>query len=251
MITNERFINNSSIFRLMKRHNLHSHTTYSDGELSPETLLAKAKQEGLDILGISDHAFAGKLPDDWQVTERLEQYLSHLQNIKNFFNGIELKIGAEIETDIYSTHPSQLPFDLLNKFDYVLFEYVGEKKNNGRDISQLIQIRKKLTIPAGLAHNDLQKNYDGEEAYIAKILSENDIFVEICQSEGLRNSRSETNGCQDYYKLFKPQLIEALVKNKVKVVIGTDTHSGDAVSQINDAYNFIIKNNLKYHELAI
>lgn len=48
----------------MKKHNLHTHTTYSDGETTPEQLLDAAKQKGLEIVGISDHAFSTKLLEE-------------------------------------------------------------------------------------------------------------------------------------------------------------------------------------------
>ncbi len=234
----------------MKRHSLHSHTTYSDGELTPIGLLAKAKIEGLQILGISDHAFAGKLQDDRQITNKLDIYLDELNGLKTSFQDIDLLIGAEIECDTSSLHPSQLPFDILNEFDYLLFEYINDEFG-GRDISEIVQIRNKLQIPIGLAHNDLQRNFEGRENEIAKILSDNDIFIEICQSEGRRNSRlaiiDDLEQRLDYYKLFSKKLIEALSKWQVKVVIGTDTHYGDAVSEINDAYQFILSNNLTPH----
>ena len=75
----------------MKRHNLHSHTTYSDGELTPELLIEKAKEERIELIGITDHLFAGKIPDDWQVAsmpdqiERIEKYVSYLKDLKTFY----------------------------------------------------------------------------------------------------------------------------------------------------------------------
>ena len=34
---------------------LHMHTTYSDGKLTPEELVAKAKEAGLTYMAITDH----------------------------------------------------------------------------------------------------------------------------------------------------------------------------------------------------
>ena len=36
-------------------YDLHTHTTASDGELSPEALVIKAKTSGVDVLAITDH----------------------------------------------------------------------------------------------------------------------------------------------------------------------------------------------------
>ncbi len=36
-------------------YDLHTHTTASDGELSPKELVIKAKANGVDVLAITDH----------------------------------------------------------------------------------------------------------------------------------------------------------------------------------------------------
>ena len=50
---------------------LHSHTTASDGALSPMDLLLRAKQQGVDMMAITDHdTVAGyrSVRDQWQDT---------------------------------------------------------------------------------------------------------------------------------------------------------------------------------------
>lgn len=39
---------------------LHMHTTYSDGKLTPEELVAKAKEAGLSYMAITDHDTVGE-----------------------------------------------------------------------------------------------------------------------------------------------------------------------------------------------
>ena len=252
----------------MKRHNLHIHTTYSDGELSPEEIIDYAKRANLKIIGISDHAFSTKLDEEKQITNCLEDYLIHLKRLKESSNGIELKIGIEIDVSkCFGADPEELPFYILNRFDYVLFEYVDTENEQWgrvgrRDISEIIEIRNQLNIPVGLAHNDLQKNYAGREKYIAAILSKNDIFVELNQSEshpdtGLGRS---TRDDSDYYHHFSDELIRQSARRfskwlpfveNVKFVIGTDSHSGKSISNVDDAYQFIRKNNLSCHKLVM
>jgi histidinol phosphatase-like PHP family hydrolase len=249
----------------MRKHNLHTHTTYSDGDLSPEQLVESAKQSNLEIIGICDHAFSTKISENYQITSRLEQYLNHLKKLQQSSNGINLKIGVEIDvSETYGTKPSELPFDILNRFDYILFEYVNTENESwgrvgSRDISEIIEVRNRLKIPVGLAHNDLQKNYEGREKEIAMILSKNNIFIELNQSE-CHPSREEgrnTREDSDYYQLFSDKLIEHLAKPKglpfiknVKFVVGTDSHSGKNLDEVNDAYQFIKKNHLSYHDLV-
>ncbi|MFX0184823.1 MAG: PHP domain-containing protein [Candidatus Hodarchaeota archaeon] len=57
----------------LKKHNLHIHSTYSDGIHSPEEIVKVAKQFQLSKIGICDHGFSKKLPASKQITDRLEQ----------------------------------------------------------------------------------------------------------------------------------------------------------------------------------
>ena len=97
----------------------------------------------------------------------------------------------------------------------------------------------------GLAHNDLQKNFVGEEAAVAQTLAEYDIFVEINQSETGRNTR----GGKDYYRYFSYDLLSSLQEYQVKVAIGTDVHRGYSLGQIEAALTFVNKYNLRVHDL--
>ena len=114
------------------------------------------------------------------------------------------------------------------------------------DISEIIKIRNKLNIPVGLAHNDIQQNYEGKEEQIANQLVHNDLFIELCQSEAGRNTRCGL----DYYHHFSQELIMELANKEVKVVVGTDSHTGASLADFNDVLTFIQKNNLQYHEMV-
>lgn len=39
----------------MKKNDLHNHTTFSDGSLEPEELVRRRKEEGFDVISITDH----------------------------------------------------------------------------------------------------------------------------------------------------------------------------------------------------
>ena len=238
----------------MKLHNIHVHSTYSDGELEPEELIELAEREHLELLGISDHGFTSKLSSALNTKEAIQGYIADLSRLKEYGNGVELKLGLEIDFSIQTGYePSKLPFDILNKLDYVLFEYVHKYTEihgwkDRRSIEELLKIRHKLKIPVGLAHNDLQLNFDDEE--IAELLSANDIFVEICQSEPLYNVGRNTRDGLDYYELFSPELLEEMEFYRVGVAVGTDVHSGISLSAFGDAYEFIKKHNLSFSKLV-
>lgn len=182
--------------------------------------------------------------------------MKHLKRVQETSKGIVLKIGIEIDVSkIYGTDPSKLPFDVLNGFDYILFEYVGTEYESWgqvgtRDISEVVRIRKKLRIPVGLAHNDIQQNYDEEEEQITTILADNDIFIELNQSKfGGVIGRNTRKGL-DYYHHFSDELLEQLVKKDVRVVCGTDSHDCKNLGELEDVYRFVKENNLSYHSLV-
>ncbi len=101
----------------MKICDLHTHTTFSDGDASVEQLLAIAGRQGYQ-LGISDHIFCPSYNDDF---DQIEHYFDALQDYPVFI-GVEGNIGDLI----------QWPERLVPKFDYVIasvhaVQYKGEK----------------------------------------------------------------------------------------------------------------------------
>lgn len=71
------------------KYDLHSHTTFSDGRLTPPELLDRAVEKGVDVLAITDHDTLGALP---VAREYIKQ-----QDLP-----IELINGVEISTTWHS-----------------------------------------------------------------------------------------------------------------------------------------------------
>ena len=237
----------------IKRHNLHIHSTMTDGSLEPEDIVMIADENNMDIIGICDHAFSKKLSQERQVSYRLEYYINNLDRINSYSKKVKLIKGIEIDVSRdYGTDPARLPYNKLNDLDYILFEYVNSGMEwwghvDGRDIYEIIKIRDKIKVPLGLAHNDIQKNFDGREEEIARLLGENDIFLELNQSEGKRNLRDGKN----YFEHFSYKLIENLAEYSVKVVVGTDMHEyKKSIYSIDAALDFIKSNDLSVHDLV-
>lgn len=88
----------------MKFYDLHTHTTWSDGEASVEQLYHIASSYGYG-LGISDHLFCAGL----YTTEKLSDYLDALSEY-DVFRGCEANIGENYT----------LPDRLASKLDYVI-----------------------------------------------------------------------------------------------------------------------------------
>lgn len=64
---------------------LHTHTTFSDGFYSPEELVIKAKQAGIEVLGISDHDNIAGILEATEIGKKI---------------GVEVIPGVEISSDI-------------------------------------------------------------------------------------------------------------------------------------------------------
>lgn len=50
---------------------LHTHSTYSDGTDTPTTLVAKAQQAGVGVLGLCDHDNFDGLPEAMEMGRRI------------------------------------------------------------------------------------------------------------------------------------------------------------------------------------
>ena len=83
---------------------LHIHTVYSDGELTPQEIINIAKEKGIDLLSITDHdtIFGSK--------EVIDNNLHKKANI-NFVTGIEL--SAKIDKG--NCHILGYNIDIYNK----------------------------------------------------------------------------------------------------------------------------------------
>jgi len=206
----------------IKRFDLHIHTNYSDGVLSPEEIVETAKKFGLEAIGISDHFLTQKM-DIRNTINNKEKFIQYLNTLEELSAKTDIQIlkGIEIDASILNPLLHELPYEYLNKLDYVLFENVCDKnleallKENGIDgeavlnLDQFLEIRKKLAIPVGLAHNAIHENFKLEDM---KKLAEADVFIEI----------------NAHYKVYNNpkfwEFLKEFIKWGGKISIATDTH---------------------------
>ena len=81
--------------------NIHSHTVYCDGSLTPEEMVIAAIGKGCDSFGFSGHSFALFDSKHCMSPENTRRYISEIQQLKEkYADKIELFIG--IEQDYYS-----------------------------------------------------------------------------------------------------------------------------------------------------
>lgn len=123
-----------------KKVDLHTHTTYSDGALSPEELLNLAKKKKIEILGITDH----------DTIDGIDEAIDYGKKI-----GIEVIPGLEISTDVEGQEVHLLGY-FVNHKDHELKKYLQFFKKERLERAKRI-LNKLDKIGLKLSLKDVQK----------------------------------------------------------------------------------------------
>ncbi len=219
---------------------MHNHTVWSDGIHTPEKIIENAIQHQLTAIGISDHFDTTKCPS--VSTTNLKKYIQNLNELKDKYkNKIQVYAGIELCMNKELCDLSHLPYEELNKLDYVLLEYIDYFKTSVK-LNELKTYTKNFNCAVGLAHTDLlalYKNY-GLNFLISK-LKENNLFCELNVNEGYEYF-SEIVRSIDSWKTKR--LFKHLKKNDIQISVGSDTHCLDCY----DTENLQIGNMLAKHK---
>jgi histidinol phosphatase-like PHP family hydrolase len=172
----------------------------------------------------------------------LKEYFDSIDQIKiRYSDQIKVFRGIEIDSCPERCDFSKFPKWAYEHLDYILFEYINKKSANGLSLDNLINLRKEIPIPVGLAHTNISKVFNQiHPRLLVKILIENDIFIEL--TGGTRNIvYSEYHNKSDHsWKFYAPWIIQDAGPLGVKFSIGTDCHSSlKNVIMIDEAYNFL------------
>jgi histidinol phosphatase-like PHP family hydrolase len=202
---------------------LHNHTLWSDGIHTPEKIIENAIAHKLTAIGISDHFQTTKCSS--VSCEGLKQYIENLENLKyKYKDKIQVYSGIELCMNKDLCDLDHLPYEELNKLDYVLLEYIDYYKSSVK-LDELDNYTKHLKCSIGLAHTDLlhlYKNY-GLKFLINK-LKENNLFWELNVNEGYEYFQEVVNSIDTW---TTKRLFKHLKKNDIKISVGSDTHCLD------------------------
>ncbi|MBW2967563.1 PHP domain-containing protein [Candidatus Woesearchaeota archaeon] len=218
--------------------NLHTHTTFSDGELPPKALVKTAIRHGVKTLAITDHYeyfWTLKMePNDIRL------YFCVLNHMKETFkNEINLLAGLEIDARLFQE--ADFPWEHSSDLDLVLFERVFTMD----DLKKVIDLRPDLPKKVGLAH----PTFDGfpDKAGLIRLLEKHGIFVELNTAVHdyvwKRGEPPEKLGLffetqEDFFSLIR--------QSKVEISIGSDHHRGDRrLDDVQKAYDFVKRLNLE------
>ncbi|OGL42563.1 MAG: hypothetical protein A2161_13605 [Candidatus Schekmanbacteria bacterium RBG_13_48_7] len=219
--------------------NLHNHSIFSDGKYPVNSLIQQGINSGVKLLGICDHA--GTMKTSSLAFPSISRYRRIVRNIaKHFTSKIRVLVGIELDSSINRTPElHNLPYDEINKLDYILFEYISNPNWNGLNLQQMGYIKRKLGIPLGLAHPDLSfLCNDLSIDQVLDILENNSIFIEL-------SARNPSK-----YRNF-PEFFKKLHKRNINISLGTDTHNClEDIGSILDPINFVKEMDLQDHLIS-
>lgn len=202
---------------------LHNHSIWSDGIHTPENIIQNALKNGVTAVGISDHFHTSKCNS---VQKRdLKEYIENINKLKDKYeNKIQVLAGIELCMNRDFSDLQSLPYDDLNKLDYVLFEYIDYFKHSVK-FTELKEYTSKLNCKVGLAHTNLLNSCKiyGLRTVI-NLLKENNLFWELNVNSGYEYY-DEVVDSIDSWKTSR--LFKKLKKNNIQISVGSDTHCLD------------------------
>lgn len=211
---------------------IHSHTYYSScGRDDPRELIRTAVNNGISMLGISDHAHC--------IKSRKDVYLKELHSVaKEFECVITILRGIEINT---------LPqyFDInkayeIAPFDYCLLESITNPESQVGPY--LIDFCNKIDTVCGIAHTDLFEyctmyGYDPEE-YFA-LMAENNIFWEMNVTYDSIHRYREHQYVFDF--MNDENKLRIVRESRLPISIGNDSHRCEDYDgfKVHSMYHFL------------
>ena len=102
---------------------LHTHTTYCDGNDTPEDMVKEAIKKGLLTIGFSGHVYLRHGEDYCMSRENTKKYFEEIHSLKEKYKD-QITILCGIEDDLYSVEDTSM-------FDYVIGSVHDIRVNGG------------------------------------------------------------------------------------------------------------------------
>jgi len=230
----------------MLTHDIHVHTFLSrcgKPDAIPEDYIKKAKEQGIKVLGFSDHLWdsdvEGATP--WYQSQNLEHLLKIKELLPKQIDGIKILIGCETEycgngkVAITKEHAKMLDYVLVPVTHFhwkglVLPSHITSSKDMAKLMVDRFREAVQLGVATGIAHPFVPGGHTDrlEEilSYISNdefeecfgLAAENDVSVEI---QTQMHTRDDNGEYMDVYC----RMFEMVKKAGCKVHIGSDAHS--------------------------
>lgn len=197
-------------------YDFHSHTVWSDGEDTIETMITTAKNYKLTHFAITDHYGSRSSKIDNSKINKLRQYLAEIRDVASKFRD-SLSVFAGLEIDYF-----RLGIDLEEveaaRPDIILFEH-GEY--NLAHLQSIVEFADSVRIPVILAHPSLSF-LEFPFRRVKEILEETRIIIELNVSAD-----------------FDSPEIKELLDSGLKFSLGTDSHFSTKIGLLSPVYEYI------------
>ena len=174
----------------MKRCDLHCHSCFSDGSLTPTQLVRLAEQQGLSALALTDHNTAKGLPELMQAGKKSEVITVAGCELSTDYNGTELHIVA-----LFMPEQSWQEIE-----DFVYLMHLAKHDSNLKLIASLNEAGYAITYEEAAALTDAD---EFNRAHVARVLCEKGYVSSV--SEAFEKLLGEERG---YY--VSPKRISSL-----------------------------------------
>lgn len=218
-------------FKVLKA-DLHSHTIYSDGNVTPEYRVGEAWVDGLDVLAITEHVeyrpnegkmynyLKGYLPEDWQNLN-MGEVVKERGILTNLNLSNELAVKAAVGYGI-----TIIPGVEITRTPETIGHYNAlfvEDANNIYDADPAASIRKARQQGAIIMHNHpgwRRKNLQMTE------------FEQQVYGENLIDGVEIMNGSE-----FYPSVVQRALDKNLFMAANTDIHSTTAMDYTNQGHH--------------
>lgn len=104
----------------MQKFDLHTHTTYSDGHNTPEEMILKAIELGLEKIGISDHSYTSCDESYCMMNDKYDSYIKEINELKEKYKD-KIEVLCGIEQDYYGDIPADAFDYSIGSVHYIKF----------------------------------------------------------------------------------------------------------------------------------
>ena len=112
---------------------LHTHTTFCDGENTPEEMVLAAIEKGMPVIGFSGHSYTFYDESYCMTREKNAQYRSEIARLKDAYAG-RIRILCGIEQDYYSDMPTEGYDYVIGSVHYLKFGDAYIPMDEGNDV---------------------------------------------------------------------------------------------------------------------
>ncbi len=216
---------------------LHIHTTFSDGQDSPESMINAAKECGFKYIGFCDHSQSAFYANGLTI-ERVLQQFKIIDELQTRFPDIKILKG--IESDILKDGSLDYPGDILKQFDFIVASIHSNFNLSYEDMTERLvkAASNKYTTIIGHPSGRLllsRESYKFDWDKLISACTKNNVALEL-------NS--------DEHRLDTPyEIIEKAFAKKVKICINSDAHQSASLKNIRNGVRLINKTLIKKEDV--